>query len=438
MIETDSFPKDMPNSLSFRFKQVLCIASLVALAACRPRIAPATSDYLYLWAGDSAEKASDFLTVIDANPASAKYGSVVTTLPTGAVGTHPHHTEAEMPANGHLLANGFHTGQTWLFDLTDPTRPKVMTEFGDRAGYSHPHTFLRLSNGNVLATYQYKVDSSRAAHDMGAMKMGAEHATGGLVEMDERGMVVRSGSAVDAAIPDRRIYPYSVIEMRAVDRAVSTTTNMDHEDTVSTAEWVQFWRLSDLTLLKSIALKPGPRGDEQKLTGEPHLLPDGKGVYIHTFSCGLYLVRGVESTTPTATFVKGFQGMGCGVPILTDHWWLQPVPEAHALVALDITDPEHPREVSSVSFGADEGPHWIAIDPSGRRVVLNSGGWSSHGFSKGNRLYVVDFDPATGKLAIDARFRDPGSNRPGIAMTGRTWPHGFTGTAVPHGTVFSH
>ena len=412
-------------------RHFVCTALLVALAACRPAAAPGTSAYLFVWAGDSAEKSSDFLAVIDANPASAKYGGVVTTLPTGAVGTHPHHTEAEMPANGHLLANGFHSGRTWLFDLTVPTRPKVLTAFGDRAGYSHPHTFLRLSNGNVLATYQYKTDSSPAAHEMRAMKMGAEHATGGLVEMDERGTVVRSGSAVDGAIPDKRIYPYSVIEMRAVDRAVSTTTDMDHEDTVSTAEWVQLWRLSDLKLLKSIKLPPGPRGDEQKLTGEPHLLPDGKSVYIHTFSCGLYLVRGVEGAAPTATFVRGFQGTGCGVPILTGHWWLQPVPEAHALVALDITDPEHPREVSSVSLGTDEGPHWIAIDPSGRRVVLNSGG------SKGNRLYVINFDPATGKLAIDTRFKDPGSDRPGIAMTGRTWPHGFTGKAVPHGTVFS-
>ena len=414
-----------------------CIAAVVALSACHPAATPTRGDYLFVWAGDSAEKSSDFLAVIDANSASANYGSVVTTLPTGAVGTHPHHTEAEMPADRHLLANGFHAGRTWLFDLTEPTRPKILTEFGDLAGYSHPHTFLRLSNGNVLATYQYRADSSAAGHDMGAMKMGAEHATGGLVEMDERGAVVRSGSAVDGAIPDKRIYPYSVIEMRAVDRAVSTTTDMDHEDTVSTAEWVQFWRLSDLKLLKSIALKPGPRGDEHKYTGEPHLLPDGKSVYIHTFSCGLYLVRDVESMAPTATFVKGFPGTGCGVPILTGHWWLQPVPEAHALIALDIADPEHPREVSSVSLGADEGPHWIAIDPSGKRVVLNSGGWSRRGFSKGNRLYVIDFDPATGKLAMDTRFKDAGSDRPGIAMTGRMWPHGFTGTAVPHGTVFS-
>ena len=423
----------MHDTLNVRLARLLCIASFVAAAACRPAQAPPKGEYLFVWAGDSAEKASDFLAVIDASPASAKYGSVVTTLPTGAAGTHPHHTEAEMPADGHLLANGFHAGRTWLFDLTEPTRPKILTEFGDRAGYSHPHTFVRLSNGHVLATYQYAADSSASAHEMGTMKMGDVHATGGLVEMDERGTVVRSGSAADAAIADKGIYPYSVVELRALDRALSTTTNMDVKDTVSTAEWMQLWRLSDLKLLKSIALEPGPRGDEQKFTGEPHLLPDGKSVYIHTFNCGMYLVRGFESDAPTATFVKGFHGRDCGVPILTGHWWLQPVPEDHALRALDITDPVHPREVSSVSLGDDVGPHWIALDPSGRRVVLN-GGWRSR---EGARLYVIDFDPATGKLAIDTRFKDPGSARPGIAMTGRTWPHGFTGTAVPHGTVFS-
>jgi hypothetical protein len=99
---------------------------------------------------------------------------------------------------------------------------------------------------------------------------------------------------------------------------------------------------------------------------------------------------------------------------------------------LDIADPEHPREVSSVVFGNDEEPHWLAIDPSGRRLVLNSAG-----YTKSNRLFVINFDPATGALSIDDRFRDVGSTRPGIDLTGKTWPHGFSGKPVPHGTVFS-
>jgi hypothetical protein len=397
-----------------------------------------------MWAGDAGHKGSDFLAVIDASPSSATYGTVVASIPTGNAGTHPHHTEHEMPANGHLLANGYHAGRTWLFDLSQPLHPRILTSFGDLAGYSHPHTFIRLANGNVLTTFQYRAAPGAVQHAGGhglatggrreaaGVTAPAERATGGLVEMDERGNAIRSGSASDAAIEDTRVYPYSVLPLPALDLAVSTTTDMDEKNLKATSEWVQFWRLSDLKLLRSLRLPPGPRGDENQLTGEPRLLGDGKSIYIHTFMCGLYLLRNPESSQPSMTFVRGFQGKDCGVPVLTGHYWLQTVPEAHAVVALDISDPEHPREVSTLMVGEDEQPHWMSIDPTGRRVVLNSSGGG-----KGNRLFVLDFDPKTGRLTLDERFRDKNGGRPGITLTDRTWPHGFSGTAVPHGTVFS-
>jgi hypothetical protein len=293
---------------------------------------------------------------------------------------------------------------------------------------------MRLPNGNVLATFQYKADSSAPMAGMphDSTPAPAAQTTGGLVEMDERGNVLRSRSAADSAIADRFIYPYAVLPIESLDRAVSTTTDMDEHNTKATSQWVQLWRFSDLRLLRTIELKPGPRGDENQFTGEPRLLPDGKSVYIHTFNCGLYLVRGIDTNEPTSTFVKGFEGKDCGVPLLVGHYWLATVPAQHALVSLDISDPEHPREVSTLDVGGDEKPHWIAIDRTGRRVVLNSSGGGTS-----NRLYIIDFDPATGKLSMDERFRDAGATRPGVRLTNRTWPHGFTGTAWPHGTVFS-
>jgi hypothetical protein len=420
-------------------RRVLC-AVLLSLCAVRGGAAPAS--YLFVWAGDADTKASDFLGVIDADPKSAGYGKIVASLAVGDVGTHPHHTEHEMPANGHLLANGFGAGKTWLFDLTQPLDPRVLASFGDLAGFSHPHSFIRLANGNVMATFQYLAAPASApiVHHHGGSPQPSvetkaetpESATGGLVEIDETGRVIRSAAASDPAIADKYLYPYSVVPLPAIDRAVSTTTDMNPGNTKATSQWVQVWRWSDLKLLRSVALPPGPRGDEQQFTGEPRLLADGKSVYIHTFDCGLYLLRDIDRPEPSVRFVYGFEGKDCGVPILTGNYWLQPVPEAHALVSLDVSKPEAPREVSRVDFGADEEPHWIAIDPSGRRVVLNSGG-----YSKSNRLYLIDFDSATGRLAIDSRFRDAGDSRPGVDFTGKTWPHGFTGKAAPHGTVFS-
>jgi hypothetical protein len=141
-----------------------------------------------------------------------------------------------------------------------------------------------------MATFQYLAQDGTSPHGDATPTM-RHHSPGGSVELDERGQVVRVGSASDASIPDRRIYPYSVLPMPAIDRAVSPTPAMEDIDPQATSEWVQLWRLSDLTLLTSLALGPGPRGDEHHLTGEPLLLPDGHSVYIHTFNCGLYFAQ---------------------------------------------------------------------------------------------------------------------------------------------------
>ena len=427
-------------------RRLVLFTLIVGVAACRPAPGPS---YLYLWAGDSAHTASDFLAVIDATPGSPKYGTVVASLPTGEHGTHPHHTEATMPASGHLLANGFHAGRSYLFDLTRPTRPRLLKAFGDLAGLSHPHTYWRLDDGTLLTTFQYSEFENHhtlmpdGSHQMtsatpASMEMGAEHATGGLVHMDEQGNVIWEGRAWDTTIADRRIYPYSALPLPAMDRIVSTTTDMDDMDTAATSQWIQVWRLNDLRLLRTFALAPGPRGNENRWSGEPRLLPDGRSVYIHTFMCGLYLLKNPDSITatspvPHATLVHTFEGKFCGVPVQTGHWWIATVPQAHALVVLDITDPEHPRQAAQLDLGAAEEPHWLSIDSAGRRLAVNSSGGGT-----GNRLYVVNFDPATGALAMDSTFRDAGDSLPGLKLTGRSWPHGWTGHAIPHGTVFSH
>ena len=131
--------------------------------------------YLFAWCGDDDKKASDFLSVIDADPASLGYGQVVATAPTGVAGSVPHHTEVEMPASGLLMANGFEAGRTWVFDLRKPLQPHIVASFGDLDGYMHPHTYFRLADGNVLATFQY-----HGGH-------GPKAEGGGLLEIDNRG-----------------------------------------------------------------------------------------------------------------------------------------------------------------------------------------------------------------------------------------------------------
>ncbi len=376
-----------------------------------------SNSYLFAWSGDVAKKSSDFLAVIDADPKSPHYGEVVASVAVPGPYGKPHHTEAQMPADGFLLANAFESGRTILFDLTQPLHPAIATSFGDLNDYMHPHTYVRMPDDLVLASFQYHGGHGPTADG------------GGIVEMDERGRVIRSGSAMDASAKGELIRPYSLVMVPALDRIVSTNTAMHGKD--GTSRTVQVWRLSDLKLLKTVILPPGPSGKEQNYPGEPLLLADGKTVLIHTFSCGLYKMEGIDTDHPSARHVKTFDGEECGVPARIGHYWLQAETSVHALVAYDIADLTQVKEVSRVTLDDKQMPHWISADQEGHRVVLNSD-------EKGDRrLFVFMFDPQTGGLKLDEKFRDPGSDKAGVSMDGKTWPHGFKGDAFAHGTVFS-
>src|SRR5260370_11113216 len=69
--------------------------------------------YLFVWAGDDDKKTSDFLAVIDADPASATYADVVATKPTGMTAAVPHHTDGPVATNHNLLANAFEACISW-------------------------------------------------------------------------------------------------------------------------------------------------------------------------------------------------------------------------------------------------------------------------------------------------------------------------------------
>ena len=376
-----------------------------------------SNSYLFVWAGDDAKKSGDFLAVIDADSKSPHYGQAVASVAVPGPSGTPHHTELEMPEGGILLANAFESGRTMLFDLREPLHPSLTTSFGDLDGYMHPHTYVRLANGHVLATFQY-----HGGHE-------PKSDGGGLVELDERGKLVRSSSAMDAAVKDELIRPYSLVVVPVLDRIVSTNTAMHDKD--GDSRTVQVWRLSDLKLLRTLVLPPGPRGSEQKFPGEPHVLADGKTVLVHTFSCGLYQLEGIDTDQPSVRHLKTFDGEQCDVPLRIGHYWLQTLSSVHALATYDTSDLAHIREVSRLTFDDKQKPHWIAVDANNRRIVLNSGEYGEH------RLFIVNFDPQTGTLKVDERFRDAASDRPGVTMDGKSWPHGFRGDAYAHGTVFS-
>ena len=141
----------------------LSMVGFLSLSACtNPTPAPApAADYLYLWTASADDTEPDFLAVLDVTEDSARYGALVTTLPVPGLGNGPHHTEHELAADRQLFANGFGSGQSFIFDLSTPDAPRLAGQFGDVEGYMHPHSFLRLPNGNVLGDVP---DAARGRH----------------------------------------------------------------------------------------------------------------------------------------------------------------------------------------------------------------------------------------------------------------------------------
>lgn len=396
------------------------------------------SSYIFSWVADMDHRDSDFLAVIDANPQSEAYGDVLTTVEVGAP-VIAHHTEHRMSADGVLFMNGFSAGRTFIADLRDPMRPTIQGQFMDIDEYSYPHSFERLPNGNVLATFQTGAVNreqpagiagltQREARNILKAARGDRIVTGGLVELTPDGQHVRSSSAANSEIPNIR--PYSLVILPDEDRVVTTTTDMWGE---APNDSIQIWRLSDLALLHTLRLPPGPRGDENRAPAEPRLMADGETLLISTFQCGLYELREVADT-PSVSHIYTFAPdvpvtptTACSLPVTVGPYWIHTIPGRTGLVSLDVSNTEEIREVGYVDLGEGVSPHWVSLEPNQRRIVVGGFGALLH------RLMVVEVDESTGALSIDTDFGENGS----VSFDRTVWPHGETGPAIPHGTVFS-
>ena len=252
-----------------------------------------------------------------------------------------------------------------------------------------------------------------------------------MAELDDRGQLLRAASAADPLDPDIR--PYSLAVVPKIDRVVTTSADMHG---VKVGRSVQVWRLSDLALLHTVLLPPGPRGDENLHPAEVRLLDDGESVMVTTFRCGMYVLSDLDGT-PVATLARSFpwspvpgEDTDCNVPVRFGRFWAQPVGTTGSVVVMDLSTPEVPVIVDELPFGVDARPHWLALEPGGRRMVMTGGGTLAGG------VYLIDVDPETGKLRLADDLPATGSGIPGIRFDRDQWPHGRTGPAFAHGAVF--
>jgi hypothetical protein len=403
----------MPRFL-FALALISCAARIPTLPSAQSTRVP--EDYLFVWAGDAAKQGNDFLAVIDADPASPSYGQLVTTVVTEQRTMRVHHTEYTMPESGMLFANDHDAGRTFIFDVRDPLHPKIGTSFTDMSGYMHPHSYLRLPDGNVLATFQ---------HEHHAGMEGSMGMSGGLVEIDDQGKVIRSASNADPAFAGALLTPYSLVVLPELDRVVSTNSSMQYQGIFGGVTY-QVWRLSDLKLLKTAFLDVGENRYSQISPEEARRAPDGS-ILIQTLGCAIERVTGVSTNEPTSKLVYAFPGDWCGVPTIVGHYLVQSVPAMHGFIVLDVTNAAKPVEVSRLALSETYDSHWTAWGAKTQRLVVTSGA---------DRLYLLKLDSATGALSLDDDFRGT-DGKTGFTFADRKWPHGWSGTAMAHGAVFS-
>ena len=404
---------------------ISCCALLLVLAF--PLIVeavPASSHYLFVWAMEAQRPhasvpemtpadiparrnglglGKDYLAVFDVQPGPS-FGKLVAMLPVGDA-AQAHHTNYAEPPDDVLYANDWLGNRTYVFDLHDPVHPRLARQFGSVGDLGYPHSFVYLPNGNTLATFQYSG--------------GFNHAAGGLVEFDPQGRVVRTAAAAAPGHPDVR--PYSLAIVPQLDRVVTSSADMMG---AQVSHVTQVWRLSDLKLIKTMQLPPPPDWyyDTAADSSEPRVLADGKTVLVPTFNCGLFVVRNLTGGNPTLQHVYDLGYRMCEVPVVVGNFMVEATQSGHAIVSLDVRDPEHPHEVSRILLPPDEYPHWLALEPGGDRLVVTGYG------ALDTRIRFATVDRRTGKLTLDPATID---------MT-RTWPDGWQGSAIPHGAVFSN
>lgn len=175
-------------------------------------VAPAThhSRFLFVWAmevrhpsvaEESAQRgvSHPFIAVFDVSSDGSQFGKLVAMRSIPATAKMVHHTNYALPANDVLFANDWLADRTYTFDLHDPASPQLIAQFRDAGPYMYPHSFVYLSNGKTLATFQYT--------------RGFNRGPGGLVERnrDELGNSARRGlqQPVAAANREPRAFSYA-------------------------------------------------------------------------------------------------------------------------------------------------------------------------------------------------------------------------------------
>ena len=393
---------------------------------------------LYIWAQDQAQKAPDFLAVVDFDEDSANYGKVIKTVPIpppGNTGNEPHHchlnTSRTILGCGGLLSVLKGQNGIFFFDVTDAANPRFM--FSSKAVESSiTDDFLPTEGGGFLITQMGAADGSApgrvaefdgnlhfVANHFGKTSMFLEWPTSAPLDgFNPHGISARP--ELNLMMTSDFILPTSVLTGPPVLRGS-----------------VRIWDYRARKITRTIQLINPDGGGPALGTMDVKMLPKDKRGYGYVsgmFDGHIYLIDPIAGTAVEAfdcatvtphvdTPVTGGMGQILATPQSGDRL-IFGLFQAGQVGMLDTTDRAHLKQLSVVSFGKDTGPHNIMLSGDDKRLVvvdyfLTAGVINFEGDHK-VRVVKVDRDTLTEDKRFDLDFNTAfptGPARPhGIAM----------------------
>ena len=383
------------------------------------------SKTLYVWAGDQARVAPDFLAVIDFDEDSKTYGKVIRTVPVpppGNVNNEAHHchlsADKKILGCGGLLSLLRGQNGIFFFDVSDARHPKFLFS-ASTSQSSITDDFLPLEDGGFLIT------------QMGSAAGGEP---GRVAEFDRR--LQRVGEW-PVHPPQDGFNPHGISARPELNLMVTSdfmmpasSLNIVPGDPLLRGA-IRVWDLEERKIVRTIQL-PDAIGtmDVKLIPGDPHRRAFTTGM----FDGFVYLVNTTDGTAMTVfdcenivphveVPVRGGMTQLLAMPKSGDRLLFASF-QAGQVGMLDVRDPEAPFQAGIVNLGLDAGPHAIALTDDDKRLVvtdyfLNEDDFGKIHFEGDHKVRVIKV--YKDHLQLDPRFNlDFNTAFP----TGPARPHG--------------
>lgn len=380
---------------------------------------------LYVWAGDQARVAPDFLAVVDFDEESKTYGKVIRTVPVpppGNISNEAHHchlsADKKILGCGGLLSLLRGQNGIFFFDVSDARHPKFLFS-ASTSQSSITDDFLPLEDGGFLIT------------QMGSAAGGEP---GRVAEFNKR--LQRVGEW-PVHPPQDGFNPHGISARPELNLMVTSdfmmpasSLNIVPGDPLLRGA-IRVWDLEERKIVRTIQL-PDAIGtmDVKLIPHDPHRrafttgMFDGFVYLVNTIDGTAMPVFDCENIVPHIEVpVRGGMTQLLAMPNSGDRLLFASF-QAGQVGMLDVSNPEAPFQTGIVTLGLDAGPHAIALTDDDKRLVvtdyfLNEDDFGKIHFEGDHKVRVIKV--YKNHLELDSRFNlDFNTAFP----TGPARPHG--------------